>query len=162
MAFGNATFADAGGAVSDIFGGLAGLQRAKGYRAEAAGFTRAAGLAGENVDLEKVATSVQETQSERKALKIIGGQMSDVAGAGFASSGTALDLLAESNRQASLEQALIGTQGEIQEHAYEQQQTSFLAQAEAATSAAKASSIASTGQFIGAGLKSVAAIATLL
>ncbi len=162
LKFGNATFSNAGGAVSDIFGGLAGAERAKGYRAEALGFDTAARLAGENIDLTKVSTAIQETQAKRKELKIIGGQMADVAGAGFGGGGTALDLLRESNQQASLEQALLGTQGEIQENAYETQRSSFLAQAEAARSAAKASGIASIGSYISAGIKAFAGIGTLL
>lgn len=162
MAFGNATFGNLGGAVSDIFGGFAGQERAAGYEAEAKGFRTAAGLAGENIGLAGVATDIQEMQARRNELKVIGGQISDVAGAGFTSSGTALDLLAESNRQAGLEQQLIGTQGDIQENAYRSQQESFLAQAKAAEAAASASSMSSIGSFAGGILKGVGAIATLL
>lgn len=162
MAFGNATFSNAGGAVSDIFGAMAMQQRAKGYKAEAAGFTTAARLAGENIGLTKTSTDIQEAQARRKELKIIGGQIADVAGAGFGSGGTALDLLAESNRQASLEQALIGTQGDIQENAYESQQATFTAQARAALAAAKASGTAATGMYISAAIKGASSIATLL
>lgn len=162
MAFGNSTFSNAGGAVSDIFSGLASLEKAKGYKAEARGFDTAARLAGENIDLARSSTEIQAMQAQRKELKIIGGQIADVAGAGFGSGGTALDLLAESNRQASLEQALIGVQGDIQENAYETQQASFTAQAQAARSAAKASSFSATGSFISAGFKAFAGIGTLL
>lgn len=158
----SSTFGNIGGAVSDIFGAMAAGERKKGYRAEAEGFETAARLSGENADLAKISTEIQQTQAERKALKVIGGQIADVAGAGFGAGGTAIDLLADSNRQASLEQAILGVQGDIQENAYEQQERSFLTQAEAARSAAKASGIAEIGGYIGAGFKFAGGITSLM
>jgi hypothetical protein len=162
MAFGNATFSNIGGAVADIFGGKAGEQRAEGYRAEAGGFYSAAKIAGDNERLQGVATNIKLMQEERNALKVIGGQMSDVAGYGFTNSGTALDLLADSVSQVALERQITGVQGELQENVFAQQRESFQAQGDAAMAAARAADTASEGSFIGGAIKGIAAIASLL
>jgi hypothetical protein len=159
--FGNDTFADIGGAVSDLFGGFGGLTRASGYEDEASGFFEASRLAKQNIGLEDVATKIQQTQAEREALKVIGGQISDVAGSGFAESGTALDLLRSSSSQAALQHQLIGEQGSIQENAYQEQADAYQAEGEQAQAAASASSSSSFGSFLGSALKGIAAIGTL-
>lgn len=159
--FGNSTFANAGGAVSDLFAYKASGIKATGDLAEAGGYARAAALARENIPLEEAATKIQQTQVAREALKTIGGQEADISGAGFAASGTALDLLRSSASQGALASQLIGEQGAIQVNAYEQQAEAYDTMSEAATFAANAEKQAGKGDLIGGAIKGAGAIASV-
>ena len=50
----------------------------------------------------------------------------DIAGGGFAASGSGLDILAQSASQGALQQAVIARQGLITEAGYQEQAQSFL------------------------------------
>jgi len=161
MAIGQATFGDLGGAVSDLFGYFGTQYKAKGDRIEAASYREAAGLARENIQFEKSSTAIKEMQTQRQSLKVIGGQISDVAGAGFQEKGTALDLLRDSAAQGALAKQMVGFQGAVQEEAYRVQADSYDALAQAADLAAAAEDKAGIGKLIGGGIKLGAALFTL-
>lgn len=120
------TFSLAGTAVQDLFSGFGSLQSAGAYKTAAA----AARL---NAQFTKESTAVQEYQAQRKAFQVIGGQKADIAAAGLAESGTALDLLRDSTQQAALTKEMIGQQGLITEASYNAQAAAYQQQAAAAT-----------------------------
>lgn len=183
MAFGDKTFADAGGAVSDLFGGVGSLfsssasvgslqLKAKGDLAEAGQYDLAAKLAAQNEEFTKQSTAIQEAQQQRNTTMQIGGQEASVAGAGFAESGSALDILADSARQGALAKATLGQQGLITEAGYKEQADSYTMMAKTARDTAAgeedianqtgiAGMFSSVGNFAGAALKGAAAIATI-
>ena len=136
-----------GGAVSDLF-------EAKGQRIAAKGYDRAAALTEQSADLARVASNIRLRQTSREAYRIIGGQQSDVAGAGFAQSGSALDLLRSSQSEAALELGLVQTQGAIDVLDYTATAEGYRTQASQSRSSAK-------GSVFGAILKGVAAVGAI-
>ena len=184
MALSSTTFSDAGGAVSDLFAGMGattqvGLKaqgldiQAEGDLAEGQNYDLAATLAGQNAQYTEASTAIKEAQLDRTTSMAIGGQQADVAGAGFSSSGSALDLLRDSASQGALTKAVTGQQGLIQEAGYQEQQQSYETMSAAAKStAAGLENIASEteaagktseiGDFISAGLKGAAAVASVV
>lgn len=106
--------ADFFGGIQGIGSGIAGLFNAGGLSASANDLDAAARLEDVNARISTASTDIQLAAVTRDALKTIGGQAQDVATAGFSASGTALDLLADSQRQASLASALTATQGAIE------------------------------------------------
>lgn len=183
MAFGASKVSDAGGAVSDLFAGIGattqanlkaqGLDiQAQGDLAEASNYDIAGTLAGQNAQYSETSTAIKEAQIARQNSMTIGGQQADVAGAGFAASGSSLDLLASSAQQGALTKAVAGQNGLIQTAGYQEQQQSYQTMSVAAKSTAAgleniateteaAGKTAEIGDFISAGLKGVAAIASL-
>ena len=161
MAISSSTFSNAGGAVSDLFGGigdiLQGGLKAKGLNiqaeglrlkatgdlAEATNYDRATVLAEQNKQFTETSTAVQEAQLDRSNYLQIGRQGADVAGAGFTASGSALDILADSARQGALSKQVLGQQGLITEAGYEEQAQSYKTLADTAhTTAAGEQNIA--------------------
>jgi hypothetical protein len=126
---------DFGGAVSDLFG-------AKGATASAGSFSQAATIAEQNAALTAQATRIRETQESRQIFRTIGAQKASVGGAGFAESGSALDLLRSSVSEGALTKAITAEQGAITENSYAEQAGQFRGMASAARSSA-------TGQTVG-------------
>lgn len=211
MAIGSDTFRDIGGAVSDIFGGFAAdtssdlkakglsiqaqgtrlsaqslLLKAQGDLSEAEQYDLAQQLAQQNAAYTRASTAISAAQQDRQITMTIGGQRAAVAGAGLASSGTALDLLRDSASQGALARATLQTQGSITEAGFNEQAKSYAVMSAAArtTAAGKqqiagqtqdiatqqeqlardtraAGQQAATGDFISAALKGVAAVASI-
>lgn len=84
------------------------------------------------------------------------------AGAGFAQSGSALDILRTSAQQGATTRAVIGQQGLITEAGYQEQSEAYQNMASAAGTAINAEKTSETGDLIGAGLKGAAALASLI
>ena len=169
MAFGSGTINSAGGAVQDIFGGQAtgaGLRlRARGNLAEADNYDLAATLARQNAAFTEESTAVKTAQMGRAVYRGIGTAESDIAGAGFAMSGSALDILRDSASQGALTKAILGRQGLITEAGYEEQAQSFTNMSKAARYAAeeqdKMAGTAERNGWITGGIKGAAALASL-
>lgn len=161
MAFGASTFSDIGGAVSDLFGASSHRSKAEGDRLEAQNYDLASGLATQNEKFTETSTAIKQAQLDRSIYQTIGGQQADVAGAGFAASGSSLDLLRDSAQQGALTKAVAGQQGLITEAGYTEQAQSYTTMAKAARVAADAEDNAAFGADITAGIKGAAAIATL-
>lgn len=140
-------FSDFGSAVSDLFA-------SKGAKISAAGYRRAAGITRENIKLVEYSNEIKQLMADREIYKTIGGQQADVAGAGFAASGTALDLLRDSQAQGELTKHLLETQGDIDVNELQARVDLYETQAAAAKNAAK-------GSLISAGIKAVAGIGKL-
>lgn len=139
-----AGFGDIGGAVSDIFGGVGQFQAAKGYKAASA-------AAAENAQLAEQNARIQGVMAQRQITKTIGGQQADVAGAGLANSGSALDLLRDSAQQGSLTKQLIANQGDINVLGYQAESANYSAMASAAQTAG-------AGGILGGIVKAAAAV----
>ena len=161
MAFGNATFTDAGGAASDLFAGIGDKAKAQGDFAEASNYTLASNLATTNANFTQTSTAIKEAQQQRETTMTLGGQQADVAGAGFAESGSSLDLLRDSASQGALSHAVLGQQGLITEAGYQEQAQSYQTMATAATAAGNAENQAATFADITGAIKGVAAVASI-
>ncbi len=137
-------FSDVGGAVSDIFGGIGQLESAQGYKA-------AAGFATENAGIAEQSAKIQEVMAQRQITKTVGGQQADIAGAGLANAGSALDLVRDSATQGSLTKQLIANQGAINVLGYQAEASNYSAMATAAKTAG-------TGGIIGGLVDAAAAV----
>lgn len=114
-----------GQAITDLFG-------SEGAAAASASYTGAATLANQNAQLAETSTKIQEAQTVRQVSMSLGTQKTDIAGAGFTESGSALDLLASSAQQGALSKALINIQGAINENSYAAQAGAYTAEAKSA------------------------------
>jgi hypothetical protein len=161
MAFGAGTINDLGGAASDLFAGFGDQAKAQGDFAEATEYSEAAALAGQNEKFTETSTAIKEAQQQRELTQMLGGQRADVAGAGFAGSGSSLDLLRDSASRGALTHAVLGQQGLITEAGYTEQQESYNQMSTAATAAGNAANQASTFADIIGAIKGVAAAASL-
>lgn len=101
-------------------------------------YATAATLANQNATLETAAGNVQQYQEGLQAKQTIGSQRAGIAAAGFGNSGSALNLLAASNRQAALTQALTGINTNIAVTGYKQQAAAATGQENAAVAQAAA------------------------
>jgi hypothetical protein len=147
-----------GSAASDLFAGFAAGDKIKGDLAEGASYTEAAQLAEQNVQITAMSTAIQEVQQQRELYMSMGRTTAAVAGAGFANSGSALDILRSSAQQGALKSAVIGQQGLATEAGYQEQAASYDAMAAAASSAAHGEQTARIGDFVAAGISAVAAV----
>lgn len=118
-----------GTAVGDALSAAGDLQAASDYG-------QAATLATQDATLSQQATKIQTIQAQRQISQTIGSQRAEVAGAGFAESGSSLNLLASSAQQGAMTTALIGVQGQITANGYSQQAAAYTAEEDAAKSAA--------------------------
>lgn len=153
---------DLGGAVSSLFQGFGDEASASTYGQAAALEGQAATIAGEDINLAKTSTAIQSAQAQRQITGVLGGQTADVAGAGFSDSGSAKWLMQDSARQGALTKALISTQGAITEKGFQEQQLAYETQQNTDLGLQKAAKQGAFGSFIGAGLKGIAGIASLV
>lgn len=159
--FGNQTFGNISGAVSDLFASEGHEAKAQGDRLEASNYDLASDLALKNEKFTETSTAIKQSQLDRQIYQTMGGQRADVAGAGFASSGSALDLMRDSAAQGALTKAVAGEQGLITEAGYEEQAKSYTNMASAARLAANAEDEAATGSMITGGIKGALAVAQI-
>lgn len=140
---------DLGAGISGIGAGIGSLFSAQGDKQAAAGYDKAAASERTNADIARASLGVQEAAITRDLYKTAGGQRSDVAGAGFKMSGTAMDLARDTARQGGLATALTVNQGAIDIQGHVAQADAYSAEAQAARTAAK-----------GAGISGIFGIAT--
>lgn len=118
-----------GGAVNDLFQSKAtakGLRlKAQGARVEGENYDLAATLAKQNEEFTKTSTAIKQVQTDRQIYQGLGTAASDVAGAGFAQSGSAIDIMRSSAQQGALEKQVLGQQGLITEAGYAEQQKAY-------------------------------------
>ena len=160
--FGNqSTWNDLGQAASDLFAYGASGTKAAGDQAEAENYSRAATLASQNEQFTKESTSIKDVQAQRQIFQSIGGTQADVASAGLAESGGALDVLRSSAQQGALARAQVGAQGLITEAGYQEQAQSYQAMAAAADTAAQADKSAGFFDLLSGGVKAIEGIASI-
>lgn len=153
--------AQTGSAVSDLFSAQAYGYKAQGAQFEKQNYDLAAQFAEQNVAYTAAATSIKQAQNERQLFQSQGQTEADVAGAGFAASGSALDILRDSASQGALTKAVASQQGMITEAGYQEQADSYHNMSSAAQVAIDAAHTAQTGAYISAGIHSITAIAEL-
>lgn len=141
-------FGGIGSAASDIFGGLGSFDTAKGYKAQAKGFERAGEISGINRELARQAADITAVQADRDIYQTLGSQQAAIGGSGLAATGSALDIIRDSARQASLTKSLLSRNAQIEDLAYEQEAISFAAQAAAAKANAKSSKKSGIGGLV--------------
>lgn len=161
MALGTDTFNAFGGAVKDIFAGFAAQTAAEGKRLEATSYDEASSFAHDNSLFTATTTGIKEYQANRSLEQSIGGTEADIAGAGFAETGTALDILSDSMNQGAIQKALISQQGAITEQSYDVQSRAYATMAASSRLAADAADTAAIGDFIGGGIKAITGFASL-
>jgi len=156
MASGTGDFGagDLGGAVSSLFA-------AKGAYASASSYGEASNIAEQNALLTREATKIKEQQLQRQIYQSLGATKAQVGGAGFAASGSALDILKSSASQGAITKAMVSEQGAITELSYEEQAAQFRGMQNAALSTAQGEDIGGAIQGIGGAVEAVAAIAAL-
>jgi hypothetical protein len=152
---------DIGGAVGDLFAASGAKLKEQGDLAEQQQYTEAAGLAQQNVAFTQQSTAIKEFQTEREVQKSLGQTRADVAGAGFAESGSSLDILRESASQGALTKSVMGTQGLITEAGYQEQADSYRTMASAAGLAAQEEEKAAKGDTFAGIIKGVTAVASI-
>lgn len=148
------------GAAASLFGSSAASSASvPGYLAEASGYDTASATAISSGRLTGVATDIQKAQTQRQIFQVIGGARADVAGAGLAEKGSALDVIRSSREQGELQLRMIDTQGSIQQGAFAQQAAAYNAEASAARGNAAGAQASATASKTGGFLKTVGAIA---
>ena len=158
MAYGPSNVAAAGSGVSDIFAGFGDIDKMKADELESGQYTEAAQFAGEEAEYSQDSTAIQMAQKNREATMAMGKTASEVAGAGFAANGSALDIMRSNAQQGALATAVTSENGQIQTQGYQEQQQSFETMATIAGNAAKSANLASIGSFVGAGISFAAAL----
>jgi hypothetical protein len=161
MAIGSSTVNDIAGGVSDLFAAAGQEDKAQSDMLEASNYTAASQLALQNEQFTRQSTAIQESQQNRQITQAMGRTAANVAGAGFANSGTALDLMRSNAQQGALAKAVTSEQGMVTEAGYQEESASYANLATAAVDTANADKNAATGEDIGAILKGVAAVTSL-
>jgi hypothetical protein len=161
MALGTGTINSIGGAVQDLFAADAHRSKAKGLRIEAENYDRSSAFAEQSARFTETSTEIKQAQLDRDIYKTLGGQAADVAGAGFAASGSALDILRDSAAQGALTKAVGSLQGLITEEGYEVQAKNYTAMSEAARLAADAEDNAAEGAVWSSAFKGASAITSI-
>jgi hypothetical protein len=138
--------------VSDLFAGFGDEAKAQMDLNEQAEYELAGKLATQNEQFTQMSTAIQEAQQQREITQALGKTRAQVAGAGFAESGSALDILRSNAQQGAQAHAVLSEQGLITEAGYQEQAQSFNLMASAAGEAASAEKNAAIGSFISAPL----------
>jgi hypothetical protein len=138
--------------VSDIFAGFGDEAKAQMDRDEQAEYTLASKLATQNQQYTQMSTAIQEAQQQREITQALGKTTAQVAGAGFATSGSALDIMRSNAQQGAMAHATLQEQGLITEAGYQEQAQSYTLMASAAGEAASAEKTAAIGSFVAGAL----------
>jgi hypothetical protein len=161
MAFGTGTINSLGGAVQDLFAADAHRAKATGLRIEAGNYERSSEYAEKNARFTETSTEIKQAQLDRDIFKTLGGIDADVAGAGFAMSGSALDIMRDSAAQGALTKAVGGLQGLITEEGYTVQAKNYADMGKAAMLAAEAEEDAATGAQWSMAFKAASAVTSI-
>jgi len=141
--FGDAdTWSSIGGVANDLFSAFGSFKAA-----DAEG--HASNLSNQQARYTDLSTSIQKVQSDRNLYQVLGGMQSDVAGAGFKMSGSALDLMRSSAAQGALDKQLLTMQGEITAAGYRQQGDAYGQQAAGSSASGFADLIGGAVQIAG-------------
>jgi hypothetical protein len=146
-----------GGGVSDLFAGFGDIDKMKADELEQGQYDQAAAFAGQEAQFSQQSTAIQMAQKNRETTMAMGKTASEVAGAGFAASGSALDIMRSNAQQGALATAVTSENGQIQTQGFQEQQQSYETMATIAGNAAKQANLASIGSFAAAGLNFAAA-----
>jgi hypothetical protein len=138
--------------VSDIFAGFGDEAKASMDLSEQQEYELASKLATQNEQFTQMSTAIQEAQQQREITQALGKTTAQVAGAGFADSGSAIDIMRSNAQQGAQAQAVLSEQGLITEASYKEQAQSFNLMASAAGEAASMEKTAAIGSFVSGAL----------
>lgn len=141
-----------GSAVSDMFAGIGEGYQAQGEAFEEQNYKEAAQLALQNEQYTKTSTAIKQQQADQQLYQSLGKTTAATAGAGFAASGSSLDILRTSAQEGATTRAVIGQQGLITEAGYAEQAQSYENLASAAQVAINADKEGEIGDFISGGI----------
>lgn len=150
---------DIGSAISDFGSAAADLTNAQGAYASSGAYVDASQLSTTNQQISEAATAVQVQQQQRQLYQTIGSQRADVGGAGFAESGSALDLMRSSAQQGALAKSLMTEQGAITSTSYLEQSDLYAGMAAAASDSGRADQSAASSSSFAGDVSTVAAVA---
>jgi hypothetical protein len=154
-------FGGFGAAATDLGAYYGTKAKAAGDIAEAGEYSLAAQLAQQNAQFTVQSTQIKEAQQQREITQAIGKTTAQFGGAGFAESGSALDILRESASQGALTKAVTSEQGLITEEGYKEQAASYNLMATAANNAAHAEGTAGTFDLIAGGISALSGFAAI-
>lgn len=149
---------DISGAVSDIFQAEADKSKARFDRIEGQEYSLASDLATQNEEFTQMSTAIKEAGENREVTQALGKTQAEVAGAGFATSGSALDILRSGAQQGAILKAVANEQGLITEAGFREQSDSYTLMSTAANEAAQAEDNAAKGARIGEWINIAAAV----
>jgi hypothetical protein len=141
---------DIGAGVSDLFQADADRSKARYDLLEGQEYGLASDLALQNEQVTKMSTAIKEAGENREITQALGKTQADVAGAGFAESGSALDILRSGAQNGAILKAATAENGLIQEASYQEQADSYKLMQTAADQAAQAEMTAAKGAKWGA------------
>jgi hypothetical protein len=141
---------DISAAVSDLYQASADKSKARYDLLEGQEYGDAAALALQNEQFTKMSTAIKEAGENREVTQALGKTQADVAGAGFAETGSALDILRSGAQQGAILKATTSEQGLITEAGFKEQADSYTLMSTAANEAAQAEMTAAKGAQIGA------------
>lgn len=95
--------------------------QAAGYSREAEAYDTVGGIADENAKIEGISGNIKQLQLNRGIQRTLGAQRASVAAAGFASSGSSLDIMKSSIQEGYLADQLIRTQSSVTQGGYLEQ-----------------------------------------
>lgn len=144
---------DIGSGVSDLFQASADRSKASYDLMEGQEYSLASDLATQNEQFTQMSTAIKEAGENREVTQALGKTQAQVAGAGFAESGSALDILRSGAQSGAILKATTSEQGMITEAGYAEQAASYNLMATAADEAASAEGKAAGGADIAAIIK---------
>jgi hypothetical protein len=97
-------------AAQNTAGSEAAATQAAGYQKETEAYNTVGAIAAENATVEGVAGNIKQLAANRQVNVTLGSQRAAVASAGFANSGSSLDIMKSSIQQGYLNQQIIQTQ----------------------------------------------------
>jgi hypothetical protein len=162
MAFSSSTFGGISAGVSDLFAASGDEAKAQMDLAEQQEYTLSSNLATQNQQFTEQPTAIQQAQINRQNVQALGKTQASVAGAGFAESGSAIDILRSGAQQGAQLKAVASEQGLVTEAGYEEQSASYKLMATAAGTAASAEETAAKGADLGAALNFAGAAFSLI
>ena len=143
--------------IGDLYSAKADKAKAQYDLTEGKEYDLASQLALQNEQFTQMSTAIKDAQTSREIAKSEGATTAAVAGGGFATSGSALDILRDSAQQGAITRAVGQEQGLVTEAGYAEQAQSYSLMAGAANQAAAAEKEAAQGAKIGAIMQGIGA-----
>lgn len=125
-------------ATRDAADAEASTTQSEGYGKEIDAYNAVGAIAGQNATIEGVAGNIRQLQANRLVNTTVGAQRAAVASAGFAQSGSSLDLMKSSIQQGYMTDQIIRTQTAVQQGGYLEQGAAAQAEASGARVASDA------------------------
>lgn len=132
----NALYGEAAAAVTATGEATALNTEAAGTTAEAAQYGTAADISQQNAQLATVSGQLQQYQNTRTLMNTLGTQQADISGAGFADTGTAVNLARSSLQQGLLQNQVLGVNAQVEAGGYLEQAAASTAEQQAAQTTA--------------------------